>query len=661
MEEVKKAQKKEMNRQVKMLSQQRKIWMAVLIVLVCVSPLFLNPIDDAAAHIARLQGLVGNINQMGILGAIRNWKIYFSMMHGSGYGYPMFYGDILLWPFALALIGLENVGILGRDSESAFLMYKVILQISLWLTFIQAYICQSKAIKNKLIKVTKTSGLDDKDKNRIFSDKDLSFLIAFFYLMTPYIVMTLHNQSYRVAAYGIVPWAIYNLVQILYRRDDEASGVDKKAAAWIDKHQCLNILGLAVQMWLLLETHLITTLYVSIVLMIIYVRYLIIDKNTVKEKIVRTIYVGIAAIICIVLSFRFLTEMLSQLGAGYLVVSNTTNDLGQKYSTQLIGTFIPEWIVAQFGDITGLYDSQKIHFGSVGYVGFYYMGLIILGIVGIVQSNSEAGKLNQIKKLQFIQIIYSIIYFILMGTQIFQKLLEFTQFRYRLNTMLDIGLICIGICWITSEISEKTINKIIKYILIIQSITVFGNIAYSSMLDIGRGDLSIQVGGGAEYLQFNSNYDIFEQTRDDYPLHYNVTGQVTDMLKYKQDFEQNLETIGYDHEYTVGDTGLTYWFDIDKTTLGWIENLQVGSDEGDNDEAGNEKSLVVPITYYKGIYKATIEKVGASEDAEQEELVELSINKSDLGYCQIDDSDIQQVIDKDPDGLRYRLTIQYIG
>lgn len=619
--------------------------MTLLIVLVCVSPLFLNTIDDAAAHIARLQGLVDNINQMGILGAIRNWKIYFSMMHGSGYGYPMFYGDILLWPFALALIVLENVGLLGRDSESAFLMYKVVLQINLWITFIQAYICQSKAIKNKLIKVTKTSGLDEKDKNnKVFSDKDLSFLISYFYLMTPYIVMILHNQSYRVAAYGIVPWAIYNLVQILYRSDNKSG---------IDKHKCLNILGLAVQMWLLLETHLITTLYVSIVLMIIYVRYLIIDKNTVKEKIVRTIYVGIAAIICIVLSFRFLTEMLSQLGAGYLVVSNTTNDLGQKYSTQLIGTFIPEWIVAQFGDITGLYDTQKIHFGSVGYVGFYYIGLIILGIAGIVQSNSEAGKLSQIKKLQLIQIIYSIIYFILMGTQIFQKLLEFTQFRYRLNTMLDIGLICIGICWITSEISEKTINKIIKYILIIQSITVFGNIAYSSMLDIGRGDLGIQVGGGGEYLQFNSNYDIFEQTRDDYPLHYNVTGQVTDMLKYKQDFEQNLETIGYDHEYTVGDTGLTYWFDIDKTTLGWLESLQASSDEGDS-----EKRLVVPVTYYKGIYKATIEKVGQTG---QEELVELSINKSDLGYCQIDDSEIQQAIDKDPDGLRYRITIKYIG
>lgn len=81
-------------------------------------------------------------------------------------------------------------------------------------------------------------------------------------------------------------------------------------------------------MWLLLETHLITTLYISIVLMIIYVRYLIIDKNTVKEKVVRTIYVGIAAVVCIILSFGFLTEMLNQLGAGYLVVSNTTNDLG---------------------------------------------------------------------------------------------------------------------------------------------------------------------------------------------------------------------------------------------------------------------------------------------------------------------------------------------
>lgn len=619
--------------------------MTVLIIIVCVSPLFLNAIDDAASHIARLQGLVDNINQMGILGAARNWKIYFSMMHRSGYGYPMFYGDILLWPFALAMIGLENMGLLGRDSESAFLMYKVVLQISLWITFIQAYICQNKAIKNKLIKVTK------RDEDRVFSDKDLSFLIAFFYLMTPYIVMTLHNQSYRVAAYGIVPWVIYNLVQILYRNGDRASGIKAK----INKYQCLNILGLAVQMWLLLETHLITTLYVSIVLAIIYLRYLIVDKSTVKEKLDKTIYVGIAAVMCIMLSFGFLTEMLKQLGAGYLVVSNTTNDLGQRYSTQLIGTFIPEWMVAQFGDITGLYDSQKIHFGSVGYVGFYYIGLIILGIVGIIQSkseklSSEVEKSNKIKKLQVIQIVYSIIYFILMGTQIFQKLLEFTQFRYRLNTMLDIGLICIGICWITSEISDKTINKIVKYILIIQSITVFGNIAYSSMLDIGRGDLSIQVGGGAEYLQFNSKYDIFEQTRDDYPLHYAVKDQVTDMLKYKQDFEDNLETIGYDHEYTVGDTGLTYWFDIDKTTLGWIEAIQ--ADEGGRN---NEKNLVVPVTYYKGIYKATIEKVGQTEP------VELAINKSNLGYCQIADSDIQQIIGKDPDGLRYRITIQYIG
>lgn len=658
MEEVKKAQKNELSEQGKtlgqqknVLSRQRKIWMAVLIVLVCVSPLFLNPIDDAASHIARLQGLVDNINQMGILGAARNWKIYFSMMHGSGYGYPMFYGDILLWPFALAMIGLENIGLLGRDSESAFLMYKVVLQISLWVTFIQAYICQSKAIKNKLIKVTKKDELGDKD--RLFSDKDLSFLIAFFYLMTPYIVMTLHNQSYRVAAYGIVPWVIYNLVQILYKSDDSAG------AAKTGKYHCSNILGLAVQMWLLLETHLITTLYVSIVLMIIYVRYLIVDKSTVKEKIDKTIYVGIAAVMCIILSFEFLTEMLKQLGAGYLVVSNTTNDLGQKYSTQLIGTFIPEWMVAQFGDITGIYDSQKIHFGSVGYVGFYYIGLIILGIVGIVQSKEKSDgteKSSKIKKLQIIQIVYSIIYFILMGTQIFQKLLEFTQFRYRLNTMLDIGLICIGICWITSEISDKTINKIVKYILIIQSITVFGNIAYSSMLDIGRGDLSIQVGGGAEYLQFNSKYDIFEQTRDDYPLHYDVKNQVTDMLKYKKDFEDNLETIGYDHEYTVGDTGLTYWFDIDKTTLGWLEAIQDSNDEGDSEE-----SLVVPVTYYKGIYKATIEKVGTSEDIEREEQADLTINKSDLGYCQIDGTDIQQVIDKDTDGLRYRITIQYIG
>lgn len=623
MGEVKIAQKN-------MLNKQRKIWMELLIVMVCVSPLFLNAIDDAASHIARLQGLVDNINQMGILGAARNWKIYFSMMHGAGYGYPMFYGDILLWPFALALIGLEKIGLLGQDSKSAFLMYKVVLQISLWITFIQAYICQNRAIKNKLIKVTKN---DDK----IFSDKDLSFLIAFFYLMTPYIVMTLHNQSYRVAAYGIVPWAIYNLIQILYKSDE---------AAKADKYHCLNILGLAVQMWLLLETHLITTLYVSIVLMIVYVRYLIVDKSTVKEKIVRTIYVGIAAIICIVLSFGFLTEMLNQLGAGYLVVSNTTNDLSQKYSTQLIGTFIPEWIVVAFGQITGLFNVDRIHFGSVGYVGFYYIGLVILSLV-----QYKTNKSSKIKRLQTIQIVYSIIYFIFMGTQIFQKLLEFTQFRYRLNTIFDIGLIFIGISWVTSEISSKTINKIVKYILIVQQITVFGNIAYSSMLDIGRGDLSIQVGGGAEYLQFNDKYDIFEWTRDDYPLHYDVKSQVTDMLKYKQDFEDNLETIGYEHGQSVSESGLTYWFDIDKTTLGWIESLQT-------DDKDDEKNLVVPVTYYKGIYKATIEKVGQIEGAGQ---VELEISKSDLGYCQIDDSDIQQVIGKDSDGLRYRITIQYVG
>lgn len=623
MEEVKNTQ-----RENRLLSKQRKAWMIILVCLVCISPLFLNPIDDAGAHIARLQGLVDNINQMGILGAARNWKIYFSMMHGAGYGYPMFYGDILLWPFALILTGLKRAEWLGQNDEAVYFMYKIVLQISLVMTFLQAYICQRKALKNNLIKVTKTGNTEKISRN------DLNFLIAYFYLMTPYIVMVLHNQQYRVAAYGIVPWAIYNLVQILYKSNDDRQ--EKAERAGISRQTWLNILGLAVQMWLLLETHLITTLYTGIVLLIIYVRYLITNKNTIKEKAIKTILVCIAATICLLLSFRFLSEMLNQLSSGYLVISNTTNDLGQKYNTQILGTLIPEWMVVAFGQITGLYNTDKIHFGSVGYVGFYYIGLVILGLV-----EHRTEKTNRIKTLQVVQIAYGLLYFVLMGTQILSGVLEFTQFRYRLNTILDIGLIIIGVQWITSSIDIRDINKIIKYVLIIQTITVFGNIAYASMLNIGHGDLSIQVGGGAEYLSYNNKYDIFEQTKDDYPLHYNVVGQVTDMLKYKEDFEKSLETIGYEHESIIDENGMKYWFDVDKTTLRWLEN--------------NDKQLVIPITYYKDIYRTTIETVGQNND------IELKMSKSDLGYCQIDDNEIQSIINKDLDGLRYRITLEYIN
>lgn len=113
------------------------------------------------------------------------------------------------------------------------------------------------------------------------------------------------------------------------------------------------------------------------------------------------------------------------------------------------------------------------------------------------------------------------------------------------------------------------------------------------------------------------------------------------MLKYKEDFEKSLETIGYEHESIIDENGMKYWFDVDKTTLRWLEN--------------NDKQLVIPITYYKDIYRTTIETVGQNND------IELKMSKSDLGYCQIDDNEIQSIINKDPDGLRYRITLEYIN
>lgn len=74
---------------------------AILFILFIV-PLFLNPIDDAGAHIARIEYLADNIQNLGIFGALQS-KVYFGMIRDAGYGYPMFYGDILLYPFAIIL------------------------------------------------------------------------------------------------------------------------------------------------------------------------------------------------------------------------------------------------------------------------------------------------------------------------------------------------------------------------------------------------------------------------------------------------------------------------------------------------------------------------------------------------------------------------------
>lgn len=654
--------------------------MLTLIAILIISPLMLNPIDDAGAHIARIEYLQDNIQNLGIFGAMHS-KVYFGMVRDAGYGYPMFYGDILLYPFAILLSLQKALGFDKSIGFDAYTLYRIVLSMQFIGVFFSSYIAANKFLKHHIEEIEIPYNVDR---------KDLQLLIGFLYTVMPYTIMNLHNQAYRIVATVIIPWVIYNAFEI-YLQSDKRS-VKR------------NIVWLAITMSLVILTHLIQAVYVSVVL-IVFIIYEVVANEKLNTRAIEK-YLASAGI-CVMLVAQFIVPMVIALQSGVYAVSNTQYNLSGEYNTTLIGLFFPEWIVVTVLQLLGVPDSEIIHYGQTGYYGFYYLILLIFGVKFIVPGIMTDGTEQQSKidnrtqglKLGLMCIAYTIVYVIICFTGAFQKLIEFTQFRYRLNTVFDCGLIYLIIKILLYNIEytgilekdkvtlnnsknsglniqEKEIGKfnkerknLLNYLVTIGYITIALQMLYSSMLNIGRGELGVQVGGGGEYLVYNKLYDEYDENKVA-ALQYNTQNQIIDLTNYIDTFKDN-ENVEYSNknsvikEYTIVNVQQTIE-SLRNTTEKIINNREKETGHKVNEiQSISNESLILPINYYPG-YKITITSDNSSRSIEIGDIDKVDLKKhfintgkdfkvSNLGLIQID------LTDSEINSQKIEINVKYTG
>lgn len=617
----------------KFISNKQRFLMLILIAILIISPLMLSPIDDAGAHIARIEYLQDNIQNLGIFGAMHS-KVYFGMVRDAGYGYPMFYGDILLYPFAMMLSLQKALGFDKQVGLDAYTIYKIFLSVQFLCVFLSAYLQAKKFFKYHMSQVEMPYNINI---------QDLQMLIGFLYVVMPYNVMNLHNQAYRIAATALLPWVVYNAFEI-YLQTGKNSKTDKRSVK-------RNVIWLQITMTLVIMTHVISAVYVQVVLIIFIIYEVIMNRELNIRAIKRYL---IAAGITILLSSFLIFPMFMALKSGIYTVSNSQYDLAGAYNTTLIGLFVPEWIYVLIAQLIGIPETEQLHYGAVGYYGFYYQLLLIYGIYAVLsgmlsdETDQTIREDNKAEKAELgtICIVYQVIYLVFNYTGIAQELIEFTQFRYRLNTIFDFGLIYLIIKILLHNLGAKpidgidnftgfnvglsdTVDDIDKYdrnrqiilniLICIAVITVQLSLFYSQVLNIGRGELGLQVGGGGEYLVYNDLYNNMETTSE-YALHYGTAEQINDIADYIDQFKasENIEikdvgNVINTREYEI--SNISQAIQELNNTLDSIEknrqNLQ--GRKVQEIQSRQKNSLALPIIYYPG-YRIEILSFDDSEN-----------------------------------------------
>lgn len=610
----------EIENNLKFISNKQRILMLILIAILIISPLMLNPIDDAGAHIARIEYLQDNIQNLGIFGAMHS-KIYFGMVRDAGYGYPMFYGDILLYPFAMLLSLQKALGFDKSIGFDAYTIYKIFLSVQFLCVFLSAYLQAKKFFKYHMSQVEMPYNIDI---------QDLQMLIGFLYVMMPYNVMNLHNQAYRIAATALLPWVVYNAFEI-YLQTGKNSKTDKRSVK-------RNVIWLQITMTLVIMTHVISAVYVQVVLIIFIIYEVIMNRELNIRAIKRYL---IAAGITILLSSFLIFPMFMALKSGIYAVSNSQYDLAGVYNTTLIGLFVPEWMYVLIAQLIGIPETEQLHYGAVGYYGFYYQLLLIYGIYAAFsgmlsdETDQTIREDNKAEKTELgtICIIYQVIYLIFNYTGIAQELIEFTQFRYRLNTIFDFGLIYliikillynlgakpidgvdnfagynIGLSDTVADIDKYNRNRqiILNILICIAVIAVQLSLFYSQVLNIGRGELGLQVGGGGEYLVYNDLYNNMETTSE-YALHYGTAEQINDIADYIDQFKasedieiKDVENAINTREYEISNISQAIQ-ELNNTLDSIEENRQnLQGRKVQEIQSRQKNSLALPIIYYPG-------------------------------------------------------------
>lgn len=438
------------------------------------------------------------------------------MIDGAGYAYPTFYGDFPMYPIAIVLSRFNC------QSEAYEIIYRAGLQIAYFTYFIGTYFLVKGFVRlNRWLQkeVSKSS----------LSTSELSLIAAVLMIQSPYTLENISVNSIRIFAMQIIPFVLYNYIQLYYRQVKGQQAED-------DRNWFINVIGLQLLMWLILQFHLITFMFTVIQLQIITICIIVYNIKKSNNKWSRFVkHLQIQAITCIIQSLYFIVPMLMTMKEKAYTINNIQYNLQSDQNIDIRGLTLPVWLLRIVKAI--IYPSYQVAvdgkytdaYSQSGFYIFYFIIIVIIGVYFIKLKKS---------KLTFINLGYVAFYMILMFSKINLNILSFMQFRYRLNTVLDVCLVAIlmiDIVYIAQQ-NLKITNTVLKSVLGVSFIQTIICVQFVQVQKVERVEYTTQVGNGGEYLIYNEAYDIPESKASDV-VHYQTGLQIVDMLKYKRYFE----------------------------------------------------------------------------------------------------------------------------
>lgn len=368
-----------------------------------------------------------------------------------GYAFPMFYGDLLLYPFALIELVVKSLGI-----EDYWIMgfYFSVMGI--------ASIIQFRYFMQKIY------------------DKDAVKFAQLIYVTMPYFqYFVLRQAAGEAVAQVLYPAIFYGFSKILNMKNNEKFSW---TGYWV----------LTAQVQLLILNHLISAYIVCFTLLIwtIY-RY----KKIVRPGSLKTILAS--AVTTLGICSYFLIPLIEQLSKGYLVINNTVNDLYNPVQLGIGNLFLPSWFFKIIEVVTGFRsDIIQAKDFSPAYFGFM---LVIVGVI-LWKSKSKDFKKYMIMTIGLLLICTP-------AVRLTQVLFEKIQFPFRFLEILSfIVLVFILKNW--EKVSEANIKQIVSVQLLgVALIALESNFVYADYANInGEIDIQTQIGTGCEYLPYSEEY-----------------------------------------------------------------------------------------------------------------------------------------------------------
>lgn len=393
-------------------------------------------------------------------------RIYSAQNNGYGYGTPLFYGEIFLYPFAL-MVSL-GVGLLPMTMLAYFCFYL--------LNFFIPYFCCKK-----------------------YFDEDRSATFALLYSISPYLIV---NTLQRGAMGEILASAFMPLVLLIYFKMLSNEKCTLKQTLW-----------LALSLSLILNAHNISALILVIVMAVIFVLACAKER---KWEYFKNKFASFAfsAFIFLILNISFILPLLEQVftynfrafsGSGYLVSEQVVN--------------IPIMIVS----FVDLFMSVITAIEPTVDKGIFYIPSFFISIFLVYYCFKNVKYFLRYKFLILSLITLNILICFSLPWNIFSQLLGFIQFPWRLTTLvhLIISIILTDMIFDFNQ-SDKPVNISICFLSVISFLYLAFAVSYDLQvcskvqpeLNNIMHKMCLQ-----DYIGADSNY-LFEETLQDEVLGY---------------------------------------------------------------------------------------------------------------------------------------------